>query len=394
MTDTNTVAPPKPPQPPPPAGVQGPAPPEPPRQSGTAAVTWGVILIAVGLVLLAERFVPVFSAWNLWPLIIIIAGVVQAVTPGKDGWSISKLFDGLVTVAFGGVFLAITTGVVGWDVWARIITLWPVLIIALGLELLSKALGASWPKILGSLAIIAALAYSVAVTAADLDGVVLLRSPPGGTPYELSESDAGVEQANLKLDAGVARVRMSAGDDLVSLRGTSPFGEPELRVERSGSLADVDVSLQRGPVSMVWPGDFTADYAVRFSRDVLWDLKVDVGVTALDADLSELDVARLELKPGVASCDVKLGGVPAGRTESRAMVEAGVSSVRVRLPSRVAARVEIESGLSGSTVRGGFSPAGKGVWETEDYDAARAAGTPVWVVNVKSGIGSVTIDTY
>ena len=88
----------------------------------------------------------------------------------RDGWNVERIFDGFVTVAIGLVILAITTGYVGFSVVWQILALWPVLLIAIGLDLLGKALHTSWVRALGSMAVIAALAYSVAVTASGFQG--------------------------------------------------------------------------------------------------------------------------------------------------------------------------------------------------------------------------------
>lgn len=394
MTDVMTEAPAEPPLPPPPAGTSAPPPPEPPRRFGGGAATTGVILIVIGVLFLLGRFVPAFAWWTLWPLVIIIAGLVQAVTPGKDGWSVAKLFDGLVTVAFGGVFLAITTGVVSWNVWGRIVMFWPVLVIALGFEILGKALHASWPKILGSLAIIAALAYSVAVSSAGLGTAGFPATRARGESYSLSESVGMVQEADLTMDVGAASVRMASGSDLVSVDGRSPFGEPSISVDRVLTPAEVDVKLGDGDQVMIWPGDFSADFDVNLSNRVQWDLTLNVGVADFKADFSDIPVSNLSLKPGVASCNVKMGDAPATLDEAHVRVDAGISSVKLSIPDDAEARVEISSGLSGNDVRGDFEEQNGGVWETPGFDDAQASGDAVWIIAVKSGIGSITVDTY
>lgn len=396
MPEVTTAAPPEPPQPPAPGPVMTPDPAPEPGRKGSGAATAGIVLIAIGAVFLAGRFTPMFSWWNLWPFIIVIAGLVQALTPGKEGWSVAKLFDGFVTVAFGGVFLAITGGVVGWDVWARIIAFWPVLLIALGLELLGKSIHASWPKVLGSLSIIAALVYAVLVSAGSISDLAWDRAGGGvGTrPYSVSEPVGDVETAHLTLDAGVASVRVNADDRLVSVAGNG-VDEPVVEVERSTTTADVAVRLgEDGDGVVVWPGGTNAEYDVGLSDDVVWSLRMNTGVAELVADLSQVPVSELDLRPGVASCDIKLGDVPAQTDEGRVDVRAGVSSVVVRVPEDAEARVEIESGLSGNSVGGDFVRLGGGVWETPGYADARSGGRPVWVLVVKSGVGSITIDTY
>jgi len=388
---TATAAPPEVP-PAPPSSPVAPQPPEPPK-GGRSGATAGIVLIVIGLVFLAGRLIPGLAWWNVWPLIIIVAGLFQAFTPGKEGWSVTRMFDGFVTVAFGGVFLAITLGYVGWGVWGRILALWPVLLISIGLDLLGKALHTTWLRVVGSLAIIAALGYAVAMSAGDVGSVVFF-GEPSGQPFSYSEPAGGVREASLDLEAGVAEVSVQDGSDLVTARGVSPWGEPTFDVQRSGSSAEVQVSLGDDGGVGVWPGSPNARLDVTLSRSVMWDATVSTGVSTLDADLSDVQVRSLLLKPGVADCDVRLGDVPTQLDEGRVAVESGVSSVVLRIPQGAEARVKSEGGLTGTNIDSQLASLGGGVWETPGYSAAQSSGEPVWVINVKSGVGSFALDTY
>lgn len=365
------------------------------RRGGGA--TAGIVLIVIGAIFLLGRLAPGFAWWSLWPLIVIFAGLVQAFTPGKDGYSANRVFDGLVTVAFGFVFLAITFGVVGWSVMWRILGFWPVLLIAVGFDLLGKALGRTWLRVLGSLAIIGALAFAVASSA----GTVTPPTFPtlgaaASEPFSEAQPLGATTTAKLKLEAGVAQVRMGAADgsDLFTLTGSSPWGAPTWSVTDSGSDADVAIELGSGDNVSVWPGSPTTEADLRLSRSVLWDATIDTGVSSLDADFSALKLRSLDLKPGVADCSVRLGSIPAEVSVADVSVKAGVSSVTLRLPRDAEARIDADTGLSSNDIAERFERLSGSRWQTPGYDAARQAGKPVYDIVVKSGVGSVTIDTY
>lgn len=394
MSDATATMPEAPPAPPAPPVGGGPAAPEPPREPRRGGITAGIVLIVIGVMFLLAQFVPGVAWFNVWPLIIIVAGLIQAFTPGKEGWSVNKMFDGFVTVAVGGVFLAITTGVVGWSVWGRILTLWPVLVIAIGLDLLGKALHTTWVRILGSLAVIAGLAIAVAGQASSAPSFDWL-PPAHSQPFSVAEPVGDTTEADLQLDAGVAQVRLGSGGELISLKGRSPWGTPEVNVDRSGSSAKVKVVLGgRSNENIVWPGAETIEADVALSDRVLWNAVIATGVSSLDGDLSKVPVRRLELKPGVADVDVRLGPVPQGVRVADVEVKSGVSSVVLRLPSDAQVRMESNSGLSGVIAEKPLESRGNGIWETPGYSAAAAAGDPVYKVVVKSGVGSFRLVTY
>lgn len=364
-----------------------------PRNAGARA---GLVLIVIGAVILVAQFVPGLVWWAMWPLIIVVAGAVQAVTPGRDGWDVERLFDGLSTVAFGLFVLAITTGLVGWDVFWDLLRFWPVLIIALGLNLLGKGLNSSWVRALGSVAVIATLAFVVATEISGVEMAGIWRGPTfasGMSEVDITEPVETVQRATLKMDTGMVGLSVAEGTELVELTGTSPWGDPSVSVDRSGDTADVTLSIGDEVNGWVWPGDSNADLDLKLARDVVWDMELKAGVADLQADLSDLSVRAFELRPGVADCTVRFGEATADGP-GMITVESGVSSVRLELPEGSEARIRSQSGLTGHDISDAFEHQGGGVWQTPGFGAAESAGDEVWLVEIKSGVGSIVVDTY
>lgn len=381
----------------PPAAPPVPETPPAPERTGakrtrhvSGGITAGLVLIAVGVIMLVARFVPEYGWWNLWPLIIVFAGVAQALTPGHDGWTIERFFDGLVTVTVGGVFLAITFGYVGWGVWWRVLSLWPVLLVAIGLGIVGGAVGQNWIKALGSVVVIVALAYSVSVS---IDGAPSAVAA-GGEPFEFSEPVDGARAAELTLKAGVGEVEIGDGTELATAEGTSPFGKPSFEVVREGDEASVAFSLGDSDSLVAWPGAPGARTEMTLGRDVDWDVSIESGVSTVDADLSELELRSLTLKTGVSDAAVKLGDVAADTTVALVEVESGVSAVTVLVPDDVEVRVEADTGLVALEIDSSLESIGGRVWKSDGYDEARSRGDGVYDVRVSSGVGSVAVRRY
>lgn len=381
----------------PPAAPPVPETPPTPTPEGTprarhvsGGITAGLVLIAVGAIMLVARFVPDYGWWNLWPLIIVFAGIAQALTPGHHGWSIERFFDGLVTVAVGGVFLAITFGYVGWGVWWRVLSLWPVLLVAIGLGILGGAVGQNWIKALGSVVVIAALAYSVSVSVDGAPSVVAA----GGEAFEFSEPVDGAQTAELTLKAGVGEVDIADGDQLATAEGRSPFGRPSFEVVREGDTASVAFSLGDSGSYVAWPGAPGARTEMKLGRDVDWDVSIESGVSTVDADLSDVELRSLDLKTGVSDASVRLGDVAAGTDVATIEVESGVSAVTVLVPDGVEVRVEADTGLVALEIDSSLESIGGRVWKSDGYDEARSRGDGVYDVRVSSGVGSVAVRRY
>lgn len=124
-------------------------------------VTAGVVLIVLGVAFLAAQFVPGFDWWTLWPLAIVVVGVVQIVTPGPwRGWGVERVSDGIGTILLGMLLLGNTTGYVSWSVWWILLSLWPVLLISAGIALLGKASGQEWLRALASIPVWITMIYA------------------------------------------------------------------------------------------------------------------------------------------------------------------------------------------------------------------------------------------
>ncbi len=356
--------------------------------------TVGVVLVLVGMALLASRWLPGVRVWMLWPLLIIVPGAVKCFTPGPDGWTVHRFLDGIVTIVVGLVFLGNATGYLPWDVWGQILQLWPVLLISVGLGILGSSLSQEWLQVAGKLVVLAALAYAVSMSLSGSEFVLVSNS--GGVEFSRSVPSGGATSAELDLKYGVGDVRLESGSDsrLIAVKGRSPFGTPIFLARTVGSTTKIDFSLGDTERVAVYPGSVSARVEGRLSRRIPWDIGVDSGVSSLDMDLSDVKVRALTLKTGVSSNQIKLGDVIDGTGSNKVTVQTGVSSVTVLVPEDAETRIVSQSGLTGHTIGADFEKVGTGRWETAGFAAARRAGEGVWLINVKSGLGSITVDTY
>lgn len=362
------------------------------RERGRGGVAAGIMLVVIGALLLAAQFSSNVSFWSLWPLIIVAAGVVQAVTPGDEGWGVNRFFDGLVTVAIGIVLLGCSTGYLPWSVWFRVIVLWPVLLISVGIAIIGRAIGQRWLGAIGSMLVIAALAWAAVGTYQQSPVVSPIPFIPAGQTHTLqfAEPVNGVQTATLKFGVGAANVKLGAGSDLVRVDASSPWGQPTASVERSGSSATVNIGLDdRGPAIPLGNGESRVD--VSLARDVTWSGNVSSGATDMTLDASELKLARLDISTGASDTELKLGpsraveGAPAGGVVT---FQSGAASFKLHVPTSAQVRLHITGALLG-TQTGGLV-ATQGVYETPGFDSAK----PFWDITIKAAAGSFQLTRY
>jgi hypothetical protein len=387
-----------PPAPPVPPGPSVPAP-QPVQQASTAkrngGIWAGVFLIAIGLVFLAGQVIPGLAWWNMWPLIVVLVGVIQMFTPNsRDEWGVERLMDGLGTVVFGLVLLGNTLGIVSWTVWWVFITLWPVLLVSLGVHLLGRGLQQSWLRALAPVLVWIALGYAVSVSLTGATGYrpfpALVRSSASGQPFAYSEPQGNTTSAALLLKGGAGEIVIRGGDSLVTAAGTSPFGTPTFTVDRRGDTANVEISQGDSSGVVIVPGVTSSRTEVALSRTTVWDATFETGATSLNADLSDVPVRDLVLKTGASSATLKLGQVPSTAAATNVAIKAGVSSVEVLVPRDAAVQVATHNGLSAMDVDERLVSAGSGLWQTPGFSSANK----VITITVESGISSISVRTY
>jgi hypothetical protein len=103
-----------------------------PRSGGS--LFFPILLISLGIIFLLRNTGALpGDAWDLilrlWPLILIAMGLDNILT--RQGVAAPTIF-----IAIGVVILLDNLNIVQWNVWQVILSLWPVLIIAIGLDLL------------------------------------------------------------------------------------------------------------------------------------------------------------------------------------------------------------------------------------------------------------------
>jgi hypothetical protein len=359
----------------------------PRRRSG--AVGWGIVLILVGAALLVSQFVPGIQAWRFWPLIIIALGVRQLFGPSHGHWTVRNLGEGLSTIAIGLVFLGQMLGILQWDVWLNILRLWPLLLVSLGLEVIGKGLRNEWLRLLGSLVIVAGLAYgSLVMTQSAWTDLVWVNSAEA-TPFEFSEKhESSVKTGSAKLDGGAGEVSLKAGDELATSEGASPF-TPVFDVSTSGGEATVRAGLGSGSWGP-WSGRTRLD--VTLDREVAWDLDISAGVSTYEIDLRDLLVGKIALNAGVSNGTLTLGA-PEGDVAVPVRIDAGVSSLTIRVPRGESARVVSEVGLMGIETEGEWNTSREGdkrVYESDGF----SDGGAYWDIDLQAGISGVTLEYY
>jgi hypothetical protein len=286
-------------------------------------------------------------------------------------------------IGLGLVFLLNNLGMVSWDVWDIIVRFWPILLIAIGLDILIGR-----RSILGSLL---GLAVMLVVVGAALWLITSQVVPGQALTYEsINQSPEGATLADVTIGFGAGTLRVGVSPEASSLiDGRVALGQGEHLVRDFRKNGDTAEFTLRSEGFTLFP------FVGRWNTDKLWDLhlspevplrlSINTGIGESTLDLQRLKLTELDVHAGIGKVTLTLPG----RGQMQASINGGIGEVNVRIPAGMAARVHATAGLGDSQVSGSFQRQG-GVFVSPGYDTAENRVD----MEVKGGIGKITVQQY
>jgi hypothetical protein len=251
---------------------------------------------------------------------------------------------GTILICIGTILLLNTTGQLGWGVWWDLWTLWPILLISLGLRLSFCYTRAHLLCLLGPLLIVVSTVW-VATTyneaaerpSADMTSAasIGLECPaPSGAASQKLHVDFAAGDLTVISEASVPLGPAASGaapSGPAALRGTLSYVGREPRYACS-SGGDMRVSLTRYPDGIIfitpWR-DRIRRWDAHLSSRVPLDLDIDLAAVSASLDLRAFVLEDLTMDVAASSVSMRLGP-PAGRTRVR--VQGAAATLEVSLP--------------------------------------------------------------
>jgi hypothetical protein len=354
---------------------------------------FGAVLICVGLLALFGGLGSVFDLFRLWPLLIVFGGLATMLNPRGEAL-VKRIAEGLGSVTVGFILLGITIGPLRWTVWFAVLPLWPILLVALGVELLGRGLHADWLRALSNVLIVIGLLY----------GVFVLAPSPGRAAFPFSISteagavysqsvphNAAVATGRATVKVGATQLALKAGDDLAAITGRAPTGErPTIAALTPGDTADVSVSDPSNRSVFIPTSDRSLDLTL--DRAVTWsELRFDLGAVAADLDLSGLRAERVVVNMGASDARIKIGS-QSGKVAVN--VNGGATALTLVVPASSTCTVNSTSGLSDVRVPSSFERTSGIVILGSSTFVQSGSGGPTIAVSLTSGVSDLRVETY
>ncbi len=316
------------------------------------SIFWALLLIVLGVVLLLNTMQIIPGNFfelilKLWPLLFIIGGLDNLIQ--GHGW-----VWGVISLGLGTIFLLANFGYLEWSSLSLLLKLWPLLLVALGLDLIFQGRSAATTIIGVLLAVL--IVVSVAWFAMSSSPAAHLGSTP------LLQALEGATSANIRISDPVGRLEISggAGDDLLMEGTADMLGNQTLS-------QDYDVKDNHGSLNLSTSGKAAGPWMTGFDEP-LWLIEVtdnvphtlntETAAGSMSVDLTGLDIDEFTATVAVGSLEVTLDSEDA----LQGKVSNPVGKITINIPEGALVEISFETAISAQNVPDGFVKIGKTVY--------------------------------
>ena len=283
-------------------------------------------------------------------------------------------------IGFGVLLLLENLGIRTWGAWNALAAWWPLILIVIGANLLTRPYAWGRQLTLGL----------VVVT-----GLLMVFStfrPFGLTNLKRETISQSITASRAEIQLGVTVGRLEIGSNRTGklIDGTFDVRDNE-RLEREsvtrGDTQFVRLEVKTSTPNMIWPGSNVrgnATWNLNLAPNLPMVLRVSTGVGDSRLDLADLKVTDLQLNTGVGQTTLIL---PA-RGLVTANVNSGIGETTIRIPNGMEARVRATNGIGAVRVSGNYQREND-VYTSSNY----ASATNRVELEVKGGIGRVNVES-
>ena len=262
---------------------------------------------------------------------------------------IKSAFWGSIFIFAGGLLLLNNLGILQINIWRLI---WPSLIIAMGVWTLWSA----------------------------TKGKDTLETEEIALPLE------GTKQGKMTLSFGAGQVKVHGRADEGKLLKGSFSGGVKVVSKKDGDSIDLNLSPASTEfIFAIMPWTWGArEWDFGLSKEVDWQLHLEMGASDTQVDLTDLRVTDLEVDTGASNTKIIL---PANAGQTHVDLDGGAASIVFEVPEGVAARIQVDSGLAAIDINRERFPRVGGYYKSPDYETAANKVD----INIDFGAGSLSV---
>jgi hypothetical protein len=240
-------------------------------------------------------------------------------------------------ILIGVILLLNVLGVLDWSIWWSILLLWPVLLIAAGLELLLRRW--KWGSLLATILVVAVVVVALWLTSAGV-------TTSGLVTEQIQQPLGDATRANLSIDPGIGTLRIKAASESANLvEGTVLLGKGEELQEDFSQQGDI-ATYSLGTKTTSWTAfpsgfDDARIWELGLSPGAELSVNADMGVGNTELDLTGLAMEGLNAGAGMGRVKVILPATGQFAVE----LSQGIGVLEIVIPTGMAVRIEADAAL-------------------------------------------------
>ena len=294
----------------------------------------------------------------------------------RNTYRYRSFFWPAVLILAGVIALLVNTGQLPVERLGDLVSLWPVVLIVLGLELIVRRTMHGAPgDVAAALIVILAIAGAAAY-------VAVAPIPSATHSYEAAGPGGPVEQASVQIDVGAATIEVtSAAEQLYHVHVDYSGDRPDVEYD-SGAHALRISQTDRG---FTFFQNRKFNLKLQLNVATRWAIETNSGAATVNMNLAQTHISSLKLNTGASKDEITLGA-PTGTVPVE--INGGALTVRLHRPSGAGATIEVSGGAVTLDADGHTTHAvGHASYQTA------AAGSDLYQITVDGGACTVTLDT-
>jgi hypothetical protein len=266
----------------------------------------------------------------------------SAAPKDKNKWHIGRIFWGLLLIVIGGLVLADNFGIIDVN-WKNVWRLWPLGIIAAGVSILSLR---SW--IWRALTVLlVALTIAIILFAAVTDSPRVESSPHRSTDAIIQQASSSIDEAEITIKAGLSDLKITTADQAAIADVNLKSAHTALTQKSITDGTTQRISFISETDNSVWLGSAKSLWDMKLTRSLPLALNIDTGASDVSIDVSQALLRTIAISTGASNVTLKLGD----RVESTTVnLNAGASSVTTRIPKTSGVRLILDNELSSKQI--------------------------------------------
>ena len=289
--------------------------------------------------------------------------VVPVKAAPKKSFRVGAIFWGALFVFVGTLLLLDNLDVLNvhfMNLWQ----LWPVLIIGAGVSMFSLR---GWVAAVVSFALVvtlAGLAWLVAVDNSFYKSTQNVQTKVVTLGDTIAATD---KEVDVTLNTGAIDLTLSSSDmvRVFSAEVTSShlvLNQDTTRVSNGTRYVTLNTDMTRG----WWLGPVNNSMDLELTERLPLSLHIETGASSVVGDLSATQLKAMSMSAGASTVDLKFG---TKQTRQEITFEGGASKITLRIPTGTGVRVETENGLNNTEFEG-ISKVSDDVYESTGFSSA------------------------